>query len=262
MKKKRLILAFAAVAVLSVAALAAAIAVPQPGKNYATMREMYEDKYENIKMLTVCSSYGGFDAIANKADTVVVVRTDDELTSQHSNIHEAKNSHFSAASRRSVTTLEAVKNEGVTEITDLNGLKPDGALYVEENCWPMLKDGCYIVFLEDGKTIGWHHSKIDLTNLRLTDYENQVISVLAQWELLEIVSETNKAAEVLAGFLEAERIADPSFKFYEEYYGGLNWQSIELTTKYTVKGMEMKLEYAEDTEHNRTLYRLGGLIYA
>lgn len=262
MKNKRLIFALAAVVVLSAAALAAAIAVPQPGKNYATMREMYEDKYENIKMLTVCSSYGGFDAIANKADTVVVVRADDELTPQHSNIHEAKNSHFSAASRRSVTTLEAIKNEGVTEITDLNGLKPDGTLYVEENCWPMLKDGCYIVFLEDGKTIGWHHSKIDLTNLRLTDYEDQVVGVLAQWELLEIVSETNKAADVLAGFLEAERIADPSFEFYEEYYGGLDWQSVELTTKYTAKGMEMKLEYAEDAEHGRVLYRLDGLIYA
>lgn len=134
MKKKRLIITLAAMIVLSAAALAAAIAAPQPTKNYTSMQEMYEDKYENIKMLTVCSSYGSFNAIANKADTIVVVRADDELAAQHSNIHEAKNSHFSAASVRSVTTLETIKNERVTEITDLNGLKPDGTLYVEENC--------------------------------------------------------------------------------------------------------------------------------
>lgn len=262
MKKKRLIIALAAAVILSAAALAAAIAVPQPTKNYTSMQEMYEDKYENIKMLTVCSSYGSFNAVANKADTIVVVRADDELTAQVSSIHEAKNSHFSAASRRSVTTLEAIKNEGVTEITDLNGLKPDGTLYVEENCWPMLKDGCYIVFLEGGKTIGWRQGKIDLTNLRLNDYENQVISVLAQWDMLEFTGETDKAAEVLAEFLEAEFIAAPYFEFYEEYYGGQDWQAIKLTTEYTSSGMEMQLEYAADEEHDRMLYRIDGLIYA
>lgn len=267
MKKNRLILAFAAVIVLSAAALAAAIAVPQPAKNYTTMREMYEDLYENINMATICSSYGGFSSVAKSADTIVIVKADDELAAENSNNYETGKSFFYAESTRSVTTIEFIKNERgfetVTEIIDRNGLAEDGTLLVEENCWPLQKDCCYVLFLENGKkTIGWQQSKIDLTNLGLNGYKNQVVSVLTQWDMLEYVSGPENCAELMEGFLEADYISGPSYAYYEESYGGLDWQPIILTTEYTDEGMELIIEYAEDEKNNRILYKADTLIYA
>lgn len=232
-------------------------------KNYENLREMYEDIYRDVRVKTVCHAFGSRASAANHAKAIAIVTANDELTAERSEIDEAT---LGASSMRQITALRFIKNEcgleGTFDVTDNCGLHTDGTLWVEENCWPMLQDNCYAVFLDGERcTVGWNFSKIDLTNLRLNGDDTNIIRLLGEWNMLEISSGTENAAELVAGFLGADYIAGPSYSYYEDTYGVLDWQPIVLTTDYTAKGMEIVMEYAEDEAAHRILYRLDKMIY-
>ena len=233
--------------------------------DHESHQAVYEDIYPNMREQTMCYIYADYDSLCRIADTIALVTPNEELDPEKAKggSHVGRE-HRNPETPRQVTALRFIKNElGLGEqfeMTEDCALGESGTLYYQEDYYPMQMGNCYLIFMKKGDVVSSGLGCIDLANLRLEWVTQECIELLYEWGMLIDASNTKDLDRLIDGYINSGVAASSDYVYYEETYGGYDWQSFAFTTEYTDPGMEFELEYAEDDE--AILYRVdGGTIF-
>ena len=208
-----------------------------------SFHELTSKRYSKVALSGMADySQWDFEGLMGYAHTVALVTPVDELSPDNSfGIEESGDKYHKAYSVRKVEVIEYYKNEknyGDTfEMAEKCVMLNDGTLVMKEDCYPMEKGDCYLVFLIDSGYGGYplsisaDNGKIDLTYLSLNTRKSLAAEALLEFDLLEPTPELTKEQ------LEETFVDFSSSRMGTEYY------PVVLSTSYTKKGMELELEY-------------------
>ena len=242
----------AAVLVLGSLALALCLIWGKAGAPapYASLKDLYLARYGDIRVRGfVDFAVFDYDELMAQAHTVAIVTPTDDLTAENS---------FSDRSVRTVRAVAWFKNEkdyGDTfAIAEYCACLDDGTLVVnDESCFPMQKGDYYLVFLHTAHghamPLAGDNGKFDLSHLCLND--NHAWTMLRALSELDLLQGSPRALRAAAGCLNA--VLGPG----DKPPPSSGWKTARLTTKWTLPGYELELQFDEENG----LYRLNGLVY-
>ncbi len=253
--KKKLIIVIAALLVCA-CGISAALILSAPEENYTSMKERVEAVYDFRHTSHLELAQYKYENITNTAEVIAIARASDPLTRENSAITEAYNERNKkdkiyiedCYSVRQTEILENIKGDvDYILVHQYCGMLPNGKVEGDDPCFPMIEDDVYALFLRKKEytdsiylPIAVDNGLLNLSYLKLNAHTELAAMLAADRYGSELPQEIREA------FLKSKhprsRLLDSVYNavFVDEKY---TWNTLYLSTPYTIEGMEIPLEY-------------------